>query len=53
MEAYIIRRDVAEDWLRIPEMNPGTFTWLEPPLNIDVATSAKGAEFAKSVFGAR
>lgn len=50
---YTIRKDISETWLGIPELNPSSFVLLEPPNNLDVQSSAKGAEFGKSIFGAR
>jgi iron(III) transport system substrate-binding protein len=50
---YSVRNDVAEDWIRIPELNLGTFTLLEPANNSDLAGPKKGTEFATSIFGAR
>ncbi|MBM2832711.1 MAG: Ferric transporter ATP-binding subunit [Dehalococcoidia bacterium] len=47
---YSVRKDLAEDWLRIPELNPGTFTFQEPPNNLDPEASPKGAEYAKKLF---
>ncbi|MBM2831716.1 MAG: Ferric transporter ATP-binding subunit [Dehalococcoidia bacterium] len=48
---YTIRNDVVEDWMKIPELNAGTFTVMEPPNNLDPEASKKAAEFAKNVFG--
>ncbi|MBM2832399.1 MAG: extracellular solute-binding protein, partial [Dehalococcoidia bacterium] len=49
---FTIRKDVAEDWIRIRELRAGNYTLVEPAANFP-GYSDKGAEFAKSIFGAR
>lgn len=51
MGNYSVRKDVLEDWLMIPELNPAAFTMIEPPNNLDPEGSKKAAEFAKTTFG--
>lgn len=48
---YTIRKDIVENWLGVPELNPATFTLLEPANNVDAAATAKATDFAKAVFG--
>ncbi|MFC1968078.1 ABC transporter substrate-binding protein [Chloroflexota bacterium] len=50
-ESYTVRNDVTEDWFTIPDLVPGTFTFMEPPNNLDITGSAKGAAFAEKIFG--
>ena len=52
-ETYIVRKDVTEDWFKIAELRPGTFTFLDPPNNLDPENARKGSAFAKNIFGAQ
>lgn len=53
MGNYSIRKDVIETWLGIPELNPKTFTLIEPAGGIDLASQQAAADFAKRIFGAQ
>ncbi|MBM2831781.1 MAG: extracellular solute-binding protein family 1 [Dehalococcoidia bacterium] len=53
METYTVRKDVSEDWFKIAELRPGTFTFLEPPNNLDPESSKRGGVFGKTIFGAQ
>lgn len=53
MEGFSIRSDLAEDWIKIAELRPGSYTLLEPNTSLDPEASRNGAEFATRIFGAR
>ncbi|MBM2831782.1 MAG: hypothetical protein HW414_834, partial [Dehalococcoidia bacterium] len=50
-KTYSVRRDVNENWFNIAELRPGTFTFLDPPNNLDPQNAPRGAAFAKAIFG--
>lgn len=52
-KTYTLRKDITEDWFKIAELRPGTFTFLDPPNNLDPQNAPRGAAFAKTVFGAQ
>lgn len=53
LENYSIRTDVVQNWHKIAELVPGTFTLLPSPSNLDLENPRKGAEFTKKIFGER
>lgn len=48
-----IRNDVTQDWIRIAELRPGSYTLLPQPSNLEPEAGKNGAAFAKSIFGAQ
>lgn len=48
---YTVRKDLKEDWIRIPELNTSTFTLMEPANNSDLTGPKTGTDFATKVFG--
>lgn len=53
LDNYSVRQDLTETWLRVPELNLGTFKLVEPANNLDADAGKKGADFGKKIFGAQ